>query len=44
MEEIISRWTETGPYWEKHRVVICQMFAPASNTAEVLIVAGAKSS
>jgi ubiquinone/menaquinone biosynthesis C-methylase UbiE len=28
MEEVISRWSETAPYWEKHRAVIREMFAP----------------
>ena len=28
MQEAISRWSETAPYWEKHRGVICEMFAP----------------
>src|ERR1700739_4145426 len=29
-QEIISRWTGSAPYWEKHRVVIRQMFAPVT--------------
>lgn len=28
MEEVINRWSETAPYWEKHRAVIREMFAP----------------
>lgn len=28
MQEAISRWNETAPYWEKHRAVIREMFAP----------------
>lgn len=28
MQEVISRWSETAPYWEKHRAVIREMFAP----------------
>ena len=28
MQEAISRWSETAPYWEKHRAVIREMFAP----------------
>jgi SAM-dependent methyltransferase len=27
-QEIINRWTGSAPYWEKHRDVIRQMFAP----------------
>ena len=27
-EETISRWSESAPYWEKHREVIRKMFAP----------------
>jgi|SRR5690348_2118029 SAM-dependent methyltransferase len=30
MHELISRWTETAPYWEKHRAVIREMFAPVT--------------
>jgi enediyne biosynthesis protein CalE5 len=30
MQEVISRWSETAPYWEKHRAVIREMFAPVS--------------
>ena len=30
MQEVISRWSETAPYWEKHRAVIREMFAPIS--------------
>src|ERR1700758_3560401 len=29
-QEIISRWTGSAPYWEKHREVIRQMFAPVT--------------
>jgi len=28
MEEVINRWSETAPYWEKHRAMIREMFAP----------------
>ena len=28
MHEVISGWSETAPYWEKHRAVIREMFAP----------------
>jgi len=30
MQEMISRWSETAPYWEKHRAVIREMFAPVT--------------
>jgi len=30
MQEAISRWSETAPYWEKHRGVIREMFAPVT--------------
>ena len=30
MQEVISGWSETAPYWEKHRAVIREMFAPIS--------------
>jgi len=30
MQEVISRWSETAPYWEKHRAVIREMFAPVT--------------
>lgn len=30
MQEAISRWSETAPYWEKHRAVIREMFAPVT--------------
>jgi ubiquinone/menaquinone biosynthesis C-methylase UbiE len=29
-QEIINRWTGSAPYWEKHREVIRQMFAPVT--------------
>ena len=29
-QEIINRWTGSAPYWEKHRDVIRQMFAPVT--------------
>src|SRR5687767_692572 len=29
-DEIISRWSCSAPYWEKHRDVIRQMFAPVT--------------
>lgn len=29
-QEVISRWSETAPYWEKHRAVIREMFAPVT--------------
>jgi ubiquinone/menaquinone biosynthesis C-methylase UbiE len=33
-KEVISQWTGSAPYWEKHREIIRQMFAPV---AEALI-------
>lgn len=27
-QEVINRWTGSAPYWEKHREIIRQMFAP----------------
>jgi SAM-dependent methyltransferase len=27
-QEVIKRWTGSAPYWEKHREIIRQMFAP----------------
>jgi SAM-dependent methyltransferase len=32
MHEVISRWSETAPYWEKHRAAIREMFAPVTQT------------
>lgn len=29
-QEVISRWTGSAPYWEKHREVIRQMFSPVT--------------
>jgi ubiquinone/menaquinone biosynthesis C-methylase UbiE len=29
-QEVISRWTGSAPFWEKHRDTICQMFAPVT--------------
>jgi ubiquinone/menaquinone biosynthesis C-methylase UbiE len=29
-EEIISRWKSSAPYWEKHREIIREMFAPVT--------------
>src|SRR6266404_8189423 len=29
-QEIINRWTGSAPYWEKHREIIRQMFAPVT--------------
>ena len=28
MQEAINSWSETAPYWEKHRAMIREMFAP----------------
>jgi ubiquinone/menaquinone biosynthesis C-methylase UbiE len=33
-KEIVRQWSESAPYWEKHRAVIREMFAPV---AEALI-------
>jgi SAM-dependent methyltransferase len=30
MQDVINRWSETAPYWEKHRVIIREMFAPVT--------------
>jgi ubiquinone/menaquinone biosynthesis C-methylase UbiE len=27
-EEIVNQWSQSAPYWEKHREIIRQMFAP----------------
>jgi ubiquinone/menaquinone biosynthesis C-methylase UbiE len=29
-QEVINRWTGSAPYWEKHREIIQQMFAPVT--------------
>ncbi|MGB7730305.1 MAG: methyltransferase domain-containing protein [Candidatus Acidiferrum sp.] len=29
-QEVIERWTGSAPYWEKHREIIKQMFAPVT--------------
>lgn len=29
-QEVINRWTGSAPFWEKHREIIRQMFAPAT--------------
>jgi len=29
-QEVINRWTGSAPYWEKHRKIIRQMFAPVT--------------
>jgi ubiquinone/menaquinone biosynthesis C-methylase UbiE len=29
-KEIISQWSESAPYWEKHREIIREMFAPVT--------------
>jgi SAM-dependent methyltransferase len=29
-QELINRWSETAPYWEKHRATIREMFAPVT--------------
>ena len=28
--EVISKWSESAPYWEKHREIIREMFAPVT--------------
>ena len=28
--EVVNQWSESAPYWEKHREIICQMFAPVT--------------
>jgi len=28
--EVISQWSESAPYWEKHREIIGEMFAPVT--------------
>ncbi len=30
MQEVIIRWSETAAYWEKHRAIIREMFAPVT--------------
>jgi ubiquinone/menaquinone biosynthesis C-methylase UbiE len=29
-KELISQWSESAPYWEKHRTIIREMFAPVT--------------
>src|SRR6266851_10222422 len=29
-KEVISQWSESAPYWEKHREIIRGMFAPVA--------------
>lgn len=29
-KEVISQWSESAPYWEKHRAIIREMFAPVT--------------
>ena len=29
-KEVISQWSESAPYWEKHREIIREMFAPVT--------------
>src|ERR1700719_4207648 len=31
-QEVINRWTGSAPYWEKHREIIRQMFAPVTES------------
>src|SRR5437016_8724388 len=28
--EVISKWSESAPFWEKHREIIREMFAPVT--------------
>ncbi len=37
-QEIINRWSGSAPYWEKHREIIRQMFAPVTEA----LIAGAQ--
>jgi enediyne biosynthesis protein CalE5 len=30
MQEVIGGWSESAPYWEKHRAIIREMFAPVT--------------
>src|SRR6266404_2298324 len=41
-QEIINRWTGSAPFWEKHREIIRQMFAPVTEAlaAETQISTG----
>jgi len=36
-QEVLNRWTGSAPYWEKHREIIRQMFAPVT---QALVEAG----
>jgi ubiquinone/menaquinone biosynthesis C-methylase UbiE len=29
-QDVINRWTGSAPFWEKHREILCQMFAPVT--------------
>jgi hypothetical protein len=31
-QDEISRWSGSAPYWEKHREIIRQMFAPVTQS------------
>src|SRR6266567_7619980 len=41
-QEVINRWTGSAPFWEKHRGIIRQMFAPVTQALveDGLIVSG----
>src|SRR5438128_9578366 len=41
-QEIINRWSGSAPYWEKHREIIRQMFAPVTEAliADAQITSG----
>jgi len=30
-QDIINRWSVSAPFWEKHREIIRQMFAPVTS-------------
>ena len=29
-QDVVKRWTKSAPFWEKHREIIRQMFAPVT--------------
>jgi SAM-dependent methyltransferase len=41
-EEIINRWTDSAPYWEKHREIIRHMFAPVTEALAEAAQIGAR--
>jgi ubiquinone/menaquinone biosynthesis C-methylase UbiE len=30
-QDVVKRWTKSAPFWEKHRAIIRQMFAPVTH-------------